>query len=217
MPDVDIVHESVPQKYWNAYKQLCEGLLTPEELSEAITKALRETLKDEGKAPSELIFESLRSAFGAAGIGMPIDVVAAGRMIDQLAGRSLAQSRYVYLAVEAFKAGLTQATNLHDYEVVKKAVSREYVSRLLDADFIERLPPAEHHMNASPEDISARLLAAEPHIDSQLAHIVDQIVRHETVETLQKKPAKQSASPDFSSMDISLPHLDGKDSEKNGR
>ena len=153
MPDVDIVRENVPRKFRRVREELCKGDLSPEDLSELVAKALRKTLKDEGRSPSELIFKSLKCAFSDGGIGVPIDVAAAGHLIDELASTSFSRSRYVSLAVEAFKAGLTQATNLHDYGVVKKAVICEYVTRLLDADLKECMPPVHHHMNALPKEI----------------------------------------------------------------
>jgi len=217
MPDVDIVHGNVPRKFLQVYKQLCEGVLTPEDLAEEIAKALIKTLKDEGRSPSKLIFETLKSVFSDVGIGMPIDVPAAGRLIDKLASMSLSHSRYVSLAVEAVKAGPVKATNLHDYGFVTKAVIREFVTRLFDADFKERLPPLHHHMDASSEDIEARLQEAEPNIDSQLIHIVDQMARHETVEKLQKKRAKPNESLDFSNMDISLEQFDSEERAQNGK
>lgn len=217
MPDVDIVHGNVSRKFWHVYKQLCEGVLTPDDLAGAIAKALIKTLKDEGRSPSELIFSTLKSVFSDVGIGMPIDGSAAGRLIDKLASTSLSQSRYVSLAVEAVKAGLAHATNLHDYGFVTKVVLREYTTRLLDADLLKRMPLANQYMNASSEEIAARLKEAEPNIESQLTYIVDQMARHESVEKLQKKRAKRNESVDFSNMDMSLPRVDSEDGEQNGK
>ena len=112
---------------------------------------------------------------------------------------------------------MEQAANLHDYYIVKTAVVREFANRLLDAEFNESMPPVHHHMNASSEDIEKRLFEAEPNIESQLAHIVDQMVRHDTAEKLRKKPAKRKSSQDFSTMDISLQRRDSKDGNNNER
>ena len=213
MPDVDIVYANVARKFRRVYQQLCEGILAPEDLSGTIAKALISTLKDVGASPFEIILKTLKSCFDDAGIGMPIDAAAAGSLAEELARESPARLRFSFLATESLKAGLMNTGNLYDYDRALKAIISEFVSRLLDAEFKERLPFTGHHMNASTEEVEARLLEAKPHIDAHLAHIVDQMARKESVQKLRRKPVTRNASSDFTKMDISLPHGGSKEGD----
>ena len=203
MPDVDIVHGKVPRKFWNVYKQLCEGVLSPEDLSERLAKALRNTLKDEGRTPSELIFETLGCAFSSVDFGKPLDVGSACRLMDHFASTSEARSRYLAIAVDAFRAGLMQAENLHDIGVVRESVANEYVRRLLDADFLDGMPLTGHHLDASSDDIERRLQAIRVHFEPELDRYIKHIARCETTLGVRKKPRKRGPRSDFRNMDIS--------------
>ena len=191
MPDVDIVHAIVPRKFRKVYKQLCEGALSPEDLSDAIAKALRNTLKDEGRVPCELIFKALDSAFSSVDFGMPLDVDSAFRLVDHLAIVSEARSRYLAIAVDAFRAGLMQASNLYDIGAVKRSVANEYVRRFLDADFLDRMPLTGHFSDASSDDIDRRLQEMRVHFDAELEFYVRHIAQCGSTKGIRKKPRKR--------------------------
>ena len=201
MPDVDIVHGKVTRKFQRANEKLCKGDLRPEDLSDLVAKGLRNTLKDEGRVPCELIFKTLTCAFSS--VGKPLDVVAACRLMVHFASTSGARSRYLAIAVDAFRAGLMQAENLYHLGVVRESVANEYVRRLLDADFLHRMPLADHHLDASSDDIERRLQALLVHFEPELDRYVKHITRRETTAGVRKKPRKRGPKPDFRNIDIS--------------
>ena len=208
MPDVDVVHDKVTRKFQRAYEALCKGDLSPEELSDVIARGLRNTLKDEGKEPCELIFKALECAFSSVDFGKPLDVDSACRLVDHLARASEARSRYLAIAVDAFRAGLMQAENLHDIGAVKKSVANEYVRRLLDADFLDRMPLTGHHLDASSDDIERRLQEIRVHFEAELELYVRHIAQRGTTKGINKKPRKRGPKPDFSNIDISNPDVE---------
>ena len=203
MPDVDIVHGKVTRKFQRAYEKLCKGDLCPEDLSDLVARGIRNTLKDEGRVPCELIFKTLTCAFNSVDVGKPLDVDAACRLMDHFASTSEARSSNLAIAVDALRAGLMQVDNLDDSEAVKKSVANEYVRRLFDADFLDRMPLTGHQFNASSDDIERRLQAVGVHFEPELDRYVKHITRRETTAGMRKKPRKRGPRPDFRNMDMS--------------
>ena len=209
MPDVDIVHDKVTRKFKRAYEKLCKGDLSPEELSDVIARGLRNTLKYEGRVPCELIFKALARAFSAVDFGKPLDVDSACRLMDHFARASGARSRYLAIAIDAFRAGLMQAENLHDIDAVKKSVANECVRRTLEADFLDRMPLTGHLFDASADDIERRLQEMRVHFEAELERYVRHIAQRATTKGLRKKPRKRGPKPDFGNIDLSS--LDDED------
>ena len=205
MPDVDIVQERVTRKFKRAYEQLCEGFLSYEELSEVIAKALRNTLKKEGNPPIELIFYALRRVFDEGAGKKPINNIDAGFLIDHLASESMSNPRYTAIAQDAFKAGVERSKNLQDQTDMSNEVVREYVTRVLAADFYKSMPLTNHYNGVSTQEINERLQQVYPHVEHEIAYIVKQIVRDESATRLRKKRKKRNSNPNFGDMDISMP------------
>ena len=209
MPDVDIVHGKVTRKFQRAYEKLCKDDVSSEELSDDIARGLRNTLKDEGRVPCELIFKALACAFSSVDFGMPLDVDSACRLVDRFARGSEARSRYIAIAVDALRAGLMQAKNLHDIATVNRSVANEYVRRLLNADFLDGMPLTGHYLDASSDDIERRLQEIRVHFEAELELYVRHIAQRGTTKGIRKKPRKRGPKPDFGNIDLS--NLDDED------
>lgn len=209
MPDVDIVHDKVTRKFQRAYEKLCKGDLSREELSDLIARGLRDTLKDEGRVPCELIFKALEGAFSSVDFGEPLDIDSACRLMAHFANASGARSRYLAIAIDALRAGLMQAENLHDIGAANKSVANEYVRRLLESDFLERMPLTGHLFDASSDDIERRLQEMRVHFKAELELYVRHIAQRGTTKGIRKRPRKRGPKPDFGNIDLS--NLDDED------
>lgn len=208
MPDVDIVRDKVTRKFQRAYEKLCKGDLSPEDLSDVIAKALRNTLKDEGRVPCELIYKALTCAFNSGDSGKTLDMDATYCLVDHFASTSEARSRYLAIAVDALRAVFMQVENLDDFDAFKNSEANEYVRRVLDADFLDRMPLTGHQFNASSDDIERRLQAIRIRFESEVDLYVKQIARRETTLGVRKKPRKRALLTDFHDVDLSNSNIE---------
>jgi len=205
MPDVDIVHDQPMPKFRHPYRQLCEGILSAEELSESIAKGLRNTLKKDANSAVEFIFQTLTQAFEEFDGDQPDLGHALGRFIDNCASKCVTNSRYTTLAVDALKACLTHLENLQFINHSAKAAISDFVIRVLNADFRESMNLLNHHADATCEEIHERMQATEPYLGQEVEYIVSQILRYESAASLRKRRKKRGPEPDFSEEDISSP------------
>ena len=213
MPDVDIVPDGVMRKFRPACDQLCEGFVRDEQLSEAIGKALRNTLKKEGNPPIELLLATLKSAFDEVDGEKAIDAAGLRQLIDEAASRSMSHPRYTSIAVDAMKACVEQTEHLLFSDAMSEAFIGEYITRVLTADFYECMPLLNYHSGVSTEAIDERLQRVKPYVEHEIAYMVKQIVRDESAAHLRKKRKKRGSKPDFGNMDISMPNGDNDGGE----
>ena len=206
MPDVDIVHDQVKPKFRAAYRQLCERTRSVEEQSESIAKGLRNTLKKDANSAVEFILRTLTRAAEEFDVDKPDFGVALSRFIDGCARECVTNSRYKSLAVEALKACLKHGENLQFTNHNARESIRDFVNRVLAADFVESMNLIYHHSGASSEDIRESLQEAEPHLEREIEYIVSQILRKGSAAKLRKRPKRRGPKPDFSEEDISIPN-----------
>jgi hypothetical protein len=205
MPDGDVVYHGVSRGFAGAYKEFCEAYFNNEQVAGKIAKALRKTVKQYGNPPIQLVLNTVEGVTSQLIRGMSIDYVQEGYIIDQSARESMGHRRGMPLAVDACKACVRQVAEARDHNMTKVVVIREYVNRVLDADFFEHLPLLSHHHNVHPEVLEQRLHQIRPYLDLEIERIVAQIAKAERVDRLRKTSKERKAELDFSQMDIAMP------------
>jgi hypothetical protein len=205
MPDGDVVYYHVGGAFAHAYRELCEGHFSEEHVTASIAKALRKTLKCYGNQPIALVNRVFVDVSQAVIDGIKIQYAEESKIIDESARDLMGHRRGMPLAVDTCKEYVlnisTEATERNQLEDVVGC----YVSKVLAADFWERLPLVNHHNNADPEFIEERLRKVRPLVVSEIDHIVHQICKSGNVDRLSKKRRVENISPpDFKNMDVSL-------------
>ncbi|MCB9437331.1 MAG: hypothetical protein H6673_10125 [Anaerolineales bacterium] len=205
MPDGDVVYHVIGRQFGGAYNALCESFYTHEQVAAKISKALRKMLKHYGNPPIQLVMRTVTEVSDALMNGLSIDVEQEGYLIDQLARELMGHRRATPLAVDACKWCVIEAIHGNSDAISEVVVVREYINRVIDADFFEHLPLLNHHNDISPEAIEKRLRQVRPYLDREIEHMVAQIVRLGCVDSLKKRRQKRVAKLDFSEMDIAMP------------
>jgi len=206
MPDGDVVYHGVSRGYAMAYKELCEGYFSDEHVAGKIAKALRKGLKRYGNPPVTLAIQVFTDVSGAVASGVTIDHAQESYQIDQTARELLGHRRGTPLAVDACKEYVMRVCDGTSEELTFISVIRGYVSRVLQADFLEHLPLLNHHNDVAPEIIEQRLQQVRPHVDMEIERIVAQIAKSGRVDRLRKERRDNTRpEPDFSGMDVTMP------------
>ena len=204
MPDADVLYFRVFRKYRTVYKQLCEDYLSIETVAENIATALRTTLKKDANDAIRLLLDMVESITDGQATLNDIEVSKVGYRIDQMARRSMANHRYVTIAVNVLKAHLMKEEFGHNRSISSVAVLREFVVVVYEADFSKCSPPVHHHNDISAEEYERRIKLVQPHVDGEITHIAEQIDRLGSSERLRKRPMKRVAERDFSQWDIAM-------------
>lgn len=205
MPDGDIVHHRVGRGFVRAYRELCESHFSDEHVTASIAKALRKTLRFYGNAPVELLQRVFKDVSGAVGQGDRIRYSAESEIIDDTARELMGHRRGMALAVDACKEYVLDVSEQTTAKNSLDDVIESYVSKVLAADFWERMPLVHHHDNADPEYVGQRLEQVHSLLQPEIEHIVSQISRSGNVNRLRKKQqSKPDSPPDFEHMDVSF-------------
>ncbi len=206
MPDGDVVYHEVGRFYRGAYRELCEGYFPDEHITASIVRGLRKTLKRYGNSPITLISRTFDSVSGAIGEGVPVEYDEASHHIDLTARELMGHRRGMPLAIDACKDFVLTAVSETRFNEALKDVIRNYVSRALRADFLERMPLVNHHANADPEIIEKRLIRIQPLLDKEVEIIASRIAKAGKVDQIrQKRHSSTAQQSDFEHMDVSFP------------
>lgn len=206
MPDGDVVYHDVRRGYAGAYKELCEGYFNDEKVAGKIAKALRGSLKRYGNQPIALVSRTFADVSSAVASGAAIQPTQESYQIDETARELMGHRRGTPLATDACKEYVMRVCDGTGSDLTFVSVIREYVSRVLQADFYEHLPLLNHYNDVSPAFIEQRLQQVQPHLDLEIERIVSQIVKAGRVDRLRKEPRNRAIpQPDFSGMDVSMP------------
>ena len=205
MPDGDVVYHGVGRGFQSAYQQLCEGYFDEEHVAANIAKALRKQVKRYGNQPIALIGQTCSGLSASVASGSPIEYGEASRQIDDVARYLMGHRRGTPLAMEACKEYLLEMNAGAITEVMPTDVLRNYVSRVLLADFWEHLPLLNYHNGVEPEVIEERLERVRPYVEAEIEFMASQIAKTGKVDRLRKlSHAPASTPPDFESIDVSL-------------
>ena len=204
MPEYDNVYFSVYKTFILAYMLVCEWQFGEEQVAQEIEDKTIALLKEHGDAPIRMLLDRVKIVTRKVTNGEPIEgqeeFIAINRMVRECTGHR----RYMSIAVEAYKACVILVVNGGDKDLTSGTVIREFINRILDAEFFKRHPLGAHHGGVSTEDFEMRLrkvrVCLEPYIEDKVV----QIVKSERVDKLRKMPQKRASSPDFSLMDISM-------------
>jgi|GEM_PF-1899160 len=205
MPDGDIVYFGVSPSYAKAYKALCQSYFTPEQVAKITAKAMRKGLNRYGNPPLSLITQTFSGIADAIATGTPIHPAEESYMIDDMARTLQGHRRGIPLAVDTCKAYVMKVCQDDaDPSSIKTSI-REYIQRVLDADFIECLPLLKHHNDVDPEFVEQRLEQVRPYLALEVERIVAQLAKNPDVTALRKaRRASTEPEPDFAIMDISM-------------
>ena len=206
MPDGDVVYYGVGRTFATAYKEVCEGYFDEDHVAARVGKALRKTLKRYGNQPVTLTLDTYADISDAIGHGVGIDPAEEGYLIDERARQLMGHRRGTAIAIDACKEFAMQLNADDSTPATETVVVRNYVRRVLDAEFFERLPLVDHHNGVDPSVVENRIRKMHPNLELEIENIVSQIVKSGRVDHLRKRRRKDKESkPDFSQMDISMP------------
>lgn len=206
MPDGDVVYHGVGRGYAGAYKELSEGYFSDEHIAGKIANALRKSLKTYGNQPVALVTQTFSDVSSAVASGVSIDATQESYQIDQTARELMGHRRGTPLAIDACKEYVMQVCDGVSPQPTPVSVIRNYVMRVLDADFYEHLPLLSHHNDTDPQVIAERLQRIRPYLDLEVERIVAQIAKSGRVDHLRKEKRDQEQSmPDFGEMDVAVP------------
>jgi hypothetical protein len=205
MPDGDVVYHGVGRGYAGAYKELCEGYFNDEHVAGKIANALRKSLKRYGNQPITLVTQTFSDVSDAVARGVSIDATQESYQIDQTARELMGHRRGTPLAIDACKEYVMQVRDDMSPQPTAVTVIKNYVIRVLDADFFQHLPLLSHHNNTDPQMVEERLQQIRPYLDAEVERMVAQIAKSGRVDRLRKQAREQGGMPDFSNMDIAVP------------
>ena len=205
MPDGDVVYYGVSPAGTSAYKALCQNLST-EYQAGMLAKFIRKTLKEYGNPPLSLAAYTAADVANVVSAGGILYAAQESCLIDETACELHGHRRGMELSVDACKACVMMGVDTDRAPFLMGDMLREYMVRILYADFVERLPLLNHHNDIPPDMIDQRLERLRPHLDLEIERMVAQLVKKPDVRSLRKE---RSASPKpasaFDTMDISLP------------
>ncbi len=204
MPDGDVVYHGVGPAYATAYRELCEGHFSHEHIAASVARGLRKSLKRYGNQPVTLISRTFDGISGAVRSGSLIDFNEESQLIDDASRELMGHRRGTPLAIEVCKEYALDVSAGTATDAVLKDVIKSYVSRVLLADFSERLPLVNHYNDVDPAVIEERLEQLRPYLSAEIENIASQIVKAGKVERIRKvRRSPVSQPPDFESMDVS--------------
>ena len=204
MPDGDVVYHGVGRGYIAPYKELCEGRFSDEQIAADLAKSLRNGLKRYGNPPVNIIFETVDDLAQGVERGIHLDVSEESRQIDDCAHRMMGHRRGMPIAVDACKSLMLASAAGEGTEQALHDTVRDYIERVLNADFVERLPLHNLHDKADPEEVAQRLKRVLHHLVPEIDSMVANIVKNQNVDGLRKRPSQKQPPPDFSQIDVSL-------------
>lgn len=205
MPDGDVVYYGVSPAGASAYNALCQDL-SSEYQAGMLAKFIRKTLKQYGNPPLSLAAHTAADVANAISAGGTLNAAQESCLIDESARELHGHRRGMELSVDACKACIMIGVEIDRASFLMGDMLREYMVRVLYADFVERLPLLNHHNDISPDMIDQRLERLRPHLNREIERMVAQLVKKPDIRSLRKeRSASPKPAPDFDTMDISLP------------
>jgi hypothetical protein len=202
MPDGDVVYHKVGGGYTDVYHALCQEHYSAEQVANMLAAALQRGLKRYGYQSINLLMTTFEDVSSALAKGTGLDATQESFIIDDVARGLMGHRRGIPLAIDACKdyvLSLAEGTisQPNAYEMV-----RNYVKRVLAADFYERLPLTHHYDNADPVRVERRLEQVRQYLDGNITSIVAHIVNKRRVDRF---PKVRVDTPDFANTNIPLP------------
>lgn len=202
MPDGDIAHASLPNRFLDVYAQLCEGHWEPSTLAHNVLLPLKKQIQSHGNAPIEMgkkivpILERAVSKnvdfqddhFGKARSHLE-DLRKDPKMNCSPRGRDLMQE-----AGKKILFRIQQGTKIEDieYELMKT-----YVDTVYKKEFEMRIHDVStHHKEASHSDVEEQKQLIRPHIEQGEEEFARQLVNHGDVEKLRRPPQVKEPPPE---------------------
>lgn len=191
MPDGDNVHYRPRQKKLN---QAYEMLLEKQSLGDVafrVQSELASLVRKYGNEPRELIDHTVNLLAtikqNMANGDEYHHHIACEKIIDA-SEQILGKRRGLSIVIDACKASLLDFDPSCSIEEVTKLISLDYVWRIYDADFAERLPLYFHNAptEMTQQDIDVSLLELRHHMSPYIEEIAERFVRMDDVKKVQR-------------------------------
>ncbi len=190
MPDRDIIHSSLPNRFQNFYAQLCEGHWEANEIGYKALYPLKGQLKSYGDSPIELgarIANVLERAYHDQRSGDVVDGRDVCRQIEKLAQGTNGSPRSLDFIVQSGKAVLREIQNDYCSENMRQEVFRKYVDSVWRGDCEDRVQMTQtHHRGASHVEVDKRIREIRPHVNEGIIEYARQIANKGNVTELRR-------------------------------
>lgn len=170
MPDGDMVHGQLGQRYQIPYKILCEGVASSEECAHEVLAALRKDLQQNSGWPLDLLrrISSLFSnCIGPLEFSNGTQASRISLQIDELVRQADGPPREKELIVRTSKSVLSELRHGHEMDAsnFKTILVERYILETYEANFKDKIPLSGDHCNeVSNSELDRRIEAMEPHL-----------------------------------------------------
>ncbi|MCL5997144.1 MAG: hypothetical protein M1546_13975 [Chloroflexi bacterium] len=189
MPDGDRIHPTLPRRYEHAYKQVCEGHFSPDELAYRTLKPLAQDLKEYGDGPIRFI----------KGLADELCQIPREPMLratydwDGMRTRFRKQARFasggtraIEIAILAGERMLNQVRFGEREEVTYACLVKEYATGVYRARFVDCVPLVPRQNDANHGAVVEMLEAMNPHIERGIDAFTAQIIKSDGVDKLRR-------------------------------
>ncbi|MBL7161571.1 MAG: hypothetical protein ISS57_03120 [Anaerolineales bacterium] len=197
MPDVDRVNANLPRRYQKVYQQICEGYFSNAALAYDTLRPLRRDIQGYGNTPLQFLRETadLLNEIQALPLFTPtINWGEESKQISELKGtysrKFKPKQRGMDYAVIACKEILRK---LRNNEIKSPNVHHElvykYIQRILDSNFVDRIPLSEnHYLGIELGELCSRLNDIRPFVDDGIEFFASQIEKSGQARRLRLPP-----------------------------
>ena len=180
MADGDVLHSGLAWRYQHLYRQLCEGVVSDEELARGIGERIKRDVKEDYERLTSRMravkvrLEQLSEAVQAR---QEIEWSSVGPELGRMCGGSGSKRNNALLA----QAARSVANDIAEGSPVTDAaqsLSRSFLEGLYKSRFGGAVVTTDEHFGSvAPAEIERRLERVEPHVMAQLDHIGKQVAR----------------------------------------
>jgi hypothetical protein len=170
MPDGDMVHGQLGQRYQNPYKILCEGVASSEECAHKVLAALRKDLQKNSGWPLYLLREIanlLSNCIGPLEFSNDIQASRISLQMDEWMRQADGPPREKELIARTSKSVLNELRHGLEMDTsnFKTILVERYILETLEANFKHKIPlSGDHYNGVSNSELGRRIKAMEPHL-----------------------------------------------------
>lgn len=204
MPDGDKVHDKLLRHYQKPYKYLCEGKASPQESAWELMKALLKDIQKKGDnfiQTAQLIAEEIEKA--TITIRFQGNLTYLRKNIEKLVKNTKLPHYDGQTLIYASQYCLRKLQQDYSINNVKEQIIGECFNRILQSNFIGRLPlNQEHYAGIDNETLQQRIEAVTQEIQSTICKWSKKASQENSVKKL-RLPRRQNIQPIDMNEDLS--------------